>query len=190
MWCQQTFKEQAEWCVDKEQRGRLLSLCPCQGLDICKGICRISSNILIPIILGSIWILQTSIIYLGEVYTMSLPGLWIELQINKCLEMMHPKCSLAEKGKPKAMEMRQEVRGNLALLLVSSFLSWPLLCLVLCLFMQANFLLFFNISFSLFSALPLMALWLWGTQDYVNAGLLGKLPFLILLSIFYSSLKA
>lgn len=37
--------------------------------------CRISGNILIPIILGSIWILPTLINHLGEEYTMSLPGM-------------------------------------------------------------------------------------------------------------------
>lgn len=73
MWYQHTFKEQAECGPVKEQRGRPLSLRPRSGLDY--GFGRISSNILISIILGNIWVLQTLIIYMGEVCTMSLPGL-------------------------------------------------------------------------------------------------------------------
>lgn len=104
--------------------------------------------------------------------------------------MMCSQCVHLQMGKPKAMEMRQAVRGKLALIWSLSFLSWSLLPLIFCLFTLANFLLFLNMPSLLSSALPPMAPGLCGPKAYTTVGPLGKLHFLILLPIFDSSLKA
>lgn len=75
--------------------------------------------------------------------------------------MLCPKVFTYREGKTQSYgDEARSHRGNLALILVSSFLSWPLLHLILCLFAQANFLPFLNIPSSLASAQPPMAPWL------------------------------
>lgn len=142
--------------------------CLCHGVASgwCQGICRISSNILITIILGGSWILQTFIRYLGEVNVMSLLG-WVELQINKCLEVMHLKVFTYRE--PKAI--------------TGSSLSWARPSPS----SQEYFLLFLNIIFRFLQ--PPMVPAPRCAQALTHAGHLAKLSFLILSSVPDSFLK-